>query len=140
MTTTKKSRANAAFDLHGERSTARMWAECYRAALASPDRRYCANPNDPEEERTYLRADDLGAVIDHLLSLLERFAEHKTFDEPDMDIELLIMNSEIKVEQARKGKQFTKQAILEQFIEKHGSRFGITSLRTYRRRMKKADT
>lgn len=139
MTTSKKSkRANATFDLHAERKTARMWSECYRAALVSPDRRYCVNPptGEPQEPPTYLYADDLEAVVDHLLSLLERFAEHQTFDEPEIDIDLLLMNDELKAEKKLKEKRFTKQAILEQFIERHGHRFGVSSVRTYRRRMR----
>lgn len=140
MTTTKKPRANAAFDLHSERNTARMWAECYRAALASPDRRYCANPNDPEEERTYLRADNLEDVTDHLLSLLERFAAKKTFNDNDTNVDLLIMNSELKAALNRKKNQFEQAAIKEEFVKNQGARFHVNSIRTLQRRMSKTKT
>jgi hypothetical protein len=137
MITNKKIRANPKFDLNEERKTALMWVKCYREALASPDRRYCVNPDPEDAPHTYVYATNLEDVTEHLLQLLENFGKHKTFDEPNLDTSLVIFNYILNQEKKRRGSFYKNEDILDDFIAKEGARFGIESTRTYYRRMKR---
>jgi hypothetical protein len=53
----------------------------YAKAKASPDGRYCVNPSDPEEERSYLDYSDPGLLLD----ALKVFVAHGTFTDPFED-------------------------------------------------------
>lgn len=60
------------------RSQARALVDLYKMAEASPDHRYCVNPDDAPDERDYLDFNDPRL----LLSALECFAEHGHFNDP----------------------------------------------------------
>jgi hypothetical protein len=53
----------------------------YEQAKASPNGRYCVNPNDPEEERSYLDYSDPSLLI----SALKTYVARGTFTDPLVD-------------------------------------------------------
>jgi hypothetical protein len=60
-----------------ERQAARKWVELYRQAQQAPSNRLCLNPDDEPDIQTWIDATD----PDPLLSILENFAEHGTFEQ-----------------------------------------------------------
>lgn len=60
-----------------DRTTAREWVDLYRQAEKVPGGRLCLNPDDEPENQTWIDATDPGP----LLSMLENFAEHGTFEQ-----------------------------------------------------------
>jgi hypothetical protein len=64
-----------------QRERASRLVEMYAQAKASPDGRYCVNPSDPEEERSYLDYSDPSL----LLGALTVFVAHGTFTDPFED-------------------------------------------------------
>lgn len=61
----------------GERQIARDWVELYRQAQQAPTSMLCLNPDDEPDIQTWIDASDPRP----LLSLLENFAEHGTFEQ-----------------------------------------------------------
>jgi len=59
-----------------ERARAAGWVTLYRCAQASPNGRYCINPEDESEFQIFIDADD----PEPLLEALGDFAEHGTFE------------------------------------------------------------
>lgn len=55
-----------------ERAIAQNWVNLYRQAQKLPDGRLCLNPKDEPELQTFINGND----PEHLLRLLEGFAEH----------------------------------------------------------------
>lgn len=76
-------RQKGRFISEDERKLAAMRLEMYRAALASPDGRYCLNPEDQMDERTYMHADK---VLDYLLRDLQNVVDHGTFHDAHIDV------------------------------------------------------
>ncbi|MBC7621620.1 MAG: hypothetical protein H7293_22020 [Candidatus Saccharibacteria bacterium] len=74
-----------------DRARAASWAKNYRLAQASPDGRYCLNPEDASEFQIFFDIAD----IDPLLQALESFAEHGTF-ELMHNIEPFVMRMEMR--------------------------------------------
>jgi hypothetical protein len=60
---------------NSDREIAKEWAELYRQAQQQPNGLLCLNPSDNKEEQTWLD----GNCPNHLIHMLERFAEHGTF-------------------------------------------------------------
>lgn len=63
---------------HGgiDRTMAREWVDLYRKAQQAPGGSLCLNPDDEPEIQTWINGND----PEHLLSLLENFADHGTFE------------------------------------------------------------
>lgn len=74
-----------------DRARAAGWAKQYRRAQASPDGRYCLNPEDESEFQIIVDVAD----IDPLLDALESFAKHGTFELMD-DFDAFLMRLELK--------------------------------------------
>lgn len=55
---------------------AKEWVDLYRRAQAQPGGQLCLNPEDDPDEQTWLDGND----PEHLLWMLEGFAEHGTFE------------------------------------------------------------
>ena len=64
-----------------QRSIASELVEMYTKAKASADGRYCVNPNDPEEERSYLDYSNPSLLLD----ALKVFVAHGVFTDPFKD-------------------------------------------------------
>lgn len=62
-----------------DRARAAMLVKHYFLALASPDKRYCINPEDGPEFHTFIDGTD----VEPLLDALQRFADHGTFAQMD---------------------------------------------------------
>ncbi|NML61224.1 hypothetical protein HHL21_09050 [Massilia sp. RP-1-19] len=73
------------------REVADFAAVC-RKALSSPERRACANPEAPVEERSYVHADE---VLEFALRALERFGEHGDHFRPDWDINRMVIRGKV---------------------------------------------
>lgn len=81
-----------------ERAKARNWVDLYRLAERSPGGCHCLNPGDPNDEQSFIYADD----PELLLLILSAFAEHGTFQAIDpVGIKRLIARAEF--ERLRKG-------------------------------------
>ena len=65
-----------------ERARALELVTMYRLAQQSPDGRFCINPADDPIEQSFICKDD----PEHLLYMLEQFAEHGTFGVTDTSV------------------------------------------------------
>lgn len=94
-----------------DRARAASWAKNYGLAQASPDGRYCLNPEDEPQFQIFADVADL----DPLLEALYSFAEHGTF-ELMHDFEPFLMRFEMK-ELMSAG--MTYEAAAAKLAEKH---------------------
>lgn len=94
---------------------ARKWVDVYRQAQQAPGGRFCLNPDDEPEIQTWIDATDPGP----LLSMLEHFAEHGTFEQTGElfdSIRLLPMRHEYR--EARQAGE-TYESTVEKLAEKY---------------------
>ncbi|MEV4783408.1 hypothetical protein [Burkholderia sp. LMU1-1-1.1] len=80
-----------------ERGLASTLLDTYTAALSSPDRRYCPNPDDPEEEQVTLYADQ---VVDYLLADLARIRDHGTLHFSEIDTNAILIRAFVRERRA----------------------------------------
>lgn len=110
-----------------DRQTAREWAALYRKAQGEPGGLLCLNPGDEPEIQTWIDGND----PEHLLWMLERFAERGTFElvGPLMEsIHLLPLRMEYT---RRRAAGERHSAIVEDLAEKQAG--GGVSSRTIER-------
>ena len=95
-----------------ERDNARAILELYRAVMACPDGNYCVNPGDDPEIRKYLQQED---AVEYLVSSVENFAEHGTFESLTVNLRDL----QIRCEYIRKTKSgMSRKDAIEELAEK----------------------
>ena len=95
---------------------AREWVDLYRQAQQAPGGRLCLNPDDEPENQAWIDATDPGP----LLSMLERFAEHGTFEQTGElfdSIRLLPMRHEYR--EARQARE-THESIVQKLADEYG--------------------
>jgi hypothetical protein len=68
------------------------FAKTCRAALSSPEKRVCVNPDAPVEMRSYMHADD---VLEYALRALEKFGKHGDHFRADWDINRMAIRGEV---------------------------------------------
>jgi hypothetical protein len=102
-----------------ERERAAELVRIYRDASASPDQRYCLNPDDAPEDRRYIHADD----PEPLLLALGDFAEHGTFAPVGSPAHAML--DEMQVAELRRellglrAQGLTREAALATMAERH---------------------
>ncbi len=98
-----------------ERARAQEIVDQYLLAEKSPDGRHCLNPESPPEKQHFFYANP-----DELLSALEGFAEHGTFElVEEVDHEILDIHHEVKT--LRESGSTRAEAVATVAEERHKS-------------------